>query len=162
MVDDFGLKKTTELIKDFIEKIYSKLQKYPSLYNRARHQGDGILLTLLTEDDKKAFEKVRCFLIDIMPIIESFDVDVGVGLDYGDSIEVKIENSPHTDKSLVVGNSISTSVKICSQVPFKHNDGNKYFIKGSKEFLIASEWDEDEIKWNAKKTMGFVKFIESN
>lgn len=165
MVEELGLEETTIKIKTFIEKIYSKLQKQQSLYNRARHQGDGILLTLPTNDDEKAFDKVRDFLIDILPIIkenEEGGMDVGVGLDYGDSIEVKIENSPHSDKSLIVGNSISTSVKICSQVPFVHNNGNKYFIKGSNEFLNNSGWsgwDEPEIKWNAKKTMGFVEFI---
>ncbi len=98
-----------------------------------------------------------------MPILEKHDnlgVHAGVGLDYGDSIEVNIENSPHTDKSLIVGNSISTSVKICSQVPFDHIDGNRYFIKASSGFLDNSDWGEKEIKWNAKKIMGFVKFIK--
>ncbi len=65
MVEEFGLKKTTTLIKKFIEEIYGELQKRQKLYDRARHQGDGILLTLPTEDDKQAFETVRSFLIDI-------------------------------------------------------------------------------------------------
>lgn len=162
MVEKFGLKETTIKIKNFIEEIYRKLQKRQSLYKRARHQGDGILFTLPTEDDEKAFDKVKDFLIDILPIIKEAKkqgMDVGIGLDYGDSIEEKIENSPHSDKSLIVGHSISTSVKICSQVPFLHSNGNTYFIKGSREFLNNSNWDEDEIKWNAKKTMGFVELI---
>lgn len=165
MVDELGLEKTTELISSFIEKVYSCLQKYESLQKRARHQGDGILITLHTKDDENAFNKVKSFISELSTIILEHTTEyfkVGVGLDYNDSIETRIRNSPSGDYSLVVGNSLSTSVKICSQVPFTFPNSDIYFIKASKKYIDASNWKEDEqintIHLNSKNTMAFIAF----
>lgn len=165
MVDEFGLEETTELISSFIEDVYSCLQNYESLQKRARHQGDGILITLHTKDDENAFNKVKSFISELSNIILEHTTEyfkVGVGLDYNDSIETKIKYSPKEDKSLVVGNSLSTSVKICNQVPFTFLNSHIYFIKASKKYMDASNWKEDEqienIYFNSKKTMAFIAF----
>ncbi|MGL5438361.1 MAG: hypothetical protein ACRDA7_01350 [Metamycoplasmataceae bacterium] len=160
LVNEKGLEKAAKLIINFIEQIYKELQKVKNIENRARHQGDGVLISLPIKDNEKVFNHVKDLLKNILPIIKNEkNFDVGIGIDLGLSIEERIEGSPHRDKTLIVGNSLSTSVKVCSQVPFRNGLNNKYYIKATKSFLSKANWEEDQLKWNAKKTMAFVNFL---